>query len=93
MTNAAQVVVAVGVLILLSAISVTVIVYTRHIKVSVGKVEAEFRPNGGNSLKDVLSRLEEELRTNVAQLSAAVDDHEVRITKLETPRTPRKKAS
>jgi C4-dicarboxylate-specific signal transduction histidine kinase len=91
MNGSAQIVVAVGVLILLIGITVVVIRYARTIKVTVGKVEAEFRNNGGSSLRDAVDKLQ----ATLSPLAATVADHEQRITALEhpKPRTPRKKAA
>jgi hypothetical protein len=92
MSTAAQIVMAVGVLILFVAVAFTVVFYARHIRLSVGKVEAEFRPNGGSSLRDAINRLESKLDP----IAATVANHEQRIRKLENPpkpRTPRKKAA
>jgi hypothetical protein len=92
MSAAAQIVVAVGVLILLCGITVVVVRYARTISLKVGKVEAEMRPNGGSSLRDSVDRVE----NLVNGLVATVANHEARIKRLENPpkpRTPRKKAA
>ena len=97
MSAAAQVIVAVGVLVLLVGIAIVVVFYARNIRLSVGAVEAEFKPNGGSSLRDAINRLEEKVDGHFAELFAKVDNHEARITALEEPkpkpRTPRKKAA
>lgn len=92
MSVVAQVIMAIGVLILFVAVAFTVIFYARHIRLTVGKVEAEFKPNGGSSLRDAINRLESKLDP----LSATVANHEQRIKRLENPpkpRAPRKKAA
>lgn len=80
-----EMIVAIGFLLVLAAVAVVTLRYARHIKVTVGKVEAEFRPNGGSSLKDAITRLERTL----APLATQVADHETRITRLENPPKPR----
>lgn len=97
MSAAAQVIVAVGVLILLMAIAAVVVKYARHIRISIGKVEAEMKPNGGQSLRDRIDALSAAVDGHFSELFAKVDNHEQRITALEKPkpkpRTPRKKAA
>lgn len=93
MSAAAEIIVAVGTLLLLAAVAVAVVRFARSMKVSVGNISAEFRNNGGSSLRDAVDRVE----TKVDDLVATVRDHEARITALEAPkpkpRTPRKKAA
>lgn len=93
MSAAAEIIVAVGTLLLLAATSVAVVRFARSMKVSVGTISAEFSPNGGKTLRDAINRVE----TKVDDLVATVRDHEARITALEKPqpkpRTPRKKAA
>lgn len=95
MSAAAEIIVAVGTLLLLAAIAVAVVRFARSMKVSVGSISAEFSPNGGKTLRDAIDRLTEKVDGHFAELFAKVDDHEARITALEKPkpRTPRKKAS
>ena len=93
MSAAAEIIVAVGTLLLLAAVAVAVVRFARSMKVSVGSITAEFRNNGGSSLRDAVDRVE----TKVDDLVATVRNHEARITALEEPkpkpRTPRKKAA
>lgn len=92
MSPAAEIIVAVGTLLLLAAVAVAVVRFARSMKVSVGSITAEFRNNGGSSLRDAVDRVE----AKVDDLVATVRDHEARLKRLENPpkpRTPRKKAA
>lgn len=92
MNPAAQVLLAVGGLLILAAGAVVVVRFARTVRIGIGNISAEFRNNGGSSLRDAVDRVE----AKVDDLVATVRDHEQRIKRLENPpkpRAPRKKAA